>query len=324
MPVPRDDSARIRPGFTLIELLVVIAVIAILIALLLPAVQQAREAARRTQCQNHLKQICLALHNYESAHRTFPPGTLGWPWVFSAQAQLLPFVDQAAVRNLLDFTRPPLTFGGAFPDAAANESAARTRISLFLCPSDAEGVEGSDFGGISYPACTGSGLVNNGSSANADGVIFARSNVRFSDITDGTSVTAAFGESILGSGTDTTGPAPTEALRQVIELPMATATTPAACVPGGSTLWSGQRGAKWINGHYADTLYNHYYAPNAITPDCNNGFHSAALTAARSLHPGGVHTALCDGSVRFVTENVDLVIWRGLATRAKKEVLGDF
>src|SRR5690606_35628741 len=85
---------RNRRGFTLIELLVVIAIIAVLIALLLPAVQQAREAARRTQCKNNLKQLALALHNYENTHRVFPPGSIGYPFVWSAQAQLLPFVEQ--------------------------------------------------------------------------------------------------------------------------------------------------------------------------------------------------------------------------------------
>ncbi|MEQ9068736.1 MAG: DUF1559 domain-containing protein, partial [Gimesia chilikensis] len=94
MKLTSHSRAQDTRGFTLIELLVVIAIIAILIALLLPAVQQAREAARRSQCKNNLKQLALALHNYESAHRVFPPGSLGYPYVWSAHAQLLPFVDQ--------------------------------------------------------------------------------------------------------------------------------------------------------------------------------------------------------------------------------------
>ena len=315
-PLPR------RRGFTLIELLVVIAIIAVLIALLLPAVQQAREAARRTQCKNNLKQLTLALHNYEATHRVFPPGTLGFPWVFSAQAQLLPYVDQANVQNILDFSRPPLTFGGSQPGGAANENVAKTKLPLMVCPSDADYVPGSQFGGISYPACVGSGLINNGSNSNADGMIFARSSIGFRDVTDGTSNTVVFSESILGNGANTTGAVPQDLLRQTIELPGATQTTEAACA--GGTFWSGFRGDKWINGHFADTLYNHFYPPNSLTPDCNNGHHSHALTAARSMHEGGVHIALVDGSARFISENIHLATWRGLATRSGGEVTGEF
>ena len=323
MSAMSDPRQRARCGFTLIELLVVVAIIAILIALLLPAVQQAREAARRTMCRNNLKQICLALHNYESNHRVFPPGTLGFPWVFSAQSQLLPFVDQGNVQNSIDFNQPPLTFG-SFPAAAGNEQIARNRLPLFLCPSDSGELAGNEFGAINYPACVGSGLANNGSSANADGIVYARSTTKFRDILDGTSKTAAFSESIQGNGVDHTGATASDPLRQVIELPSATVTTTAACVPTGSTFWSGQRGAKWINGHYADTLYNHFYTPNSETPDCNNAFHNRALTAARSRHPGGVHVALCDGSVHFINESINIDIWHGLATRAGGELLDEF
>jgi prepilin-type N-terminal cleavage/methylation domain-containing protein len=198
-----------RRGFTLIELLVVIAIIAILIGLLLPAVQQAREAARRTRCRNNLKQLGLALHNYESTHRVFPPGVLGFPMAWSSQAQLLPYVDQAGLQSLLNFSVPPLiAFQGAYnaTAVAANDTAARLRLALLLCPSDADGVPGSPYGGISYPACSGSAF--NGAtvetdsrfafSRDADGVIFSRSRIGFRDITDGTSHNVAFGEHLMG------------------------------------------------------------------------------------------------------------------------------
>ena len=171
--------------------------------------------------------------------------------------------------------------------------------------------------------------MNNGSMTDSDGVIFAMSRIRFGDITDGTSNTAVFSESVLGSGSSSTGATPTDRLRQTIELPTFTATSTANCVVSGSTTWTGLRGAKWINGHYADTLYNHFLGPNSRTPDCNNGYHSQAQTAARSNHTGGVHVLLCDGSVRFVSvrfvsENVDIVVWRAIATRQGGEVLGEF
>jgi len=313
-------------GFTLIELLVVIAIIAVLVSLLLPAVQQAREAARRTQCRNNLKQIGLALHNYESSHSVFPPGQLGFPKVFSCLAQLLPYVDQAALRNLIDFDDNPLPFGLAAPDGANNAVAARTRVSLFLCPSDGDRVPGSDYGGTNYAACVGSGTVNNGShaAADADGVIFAMSRIGFRDITDGTSNTAAFSEQLLGNGVTSAGSVPADHQREVFERSAASVPDPASCASASGGAWSGQRGAKWINGHYADTLYNHYYSPNSASWDCHNGYHNMAITSARSLHVGGVNVLLCDGGVRFVSDSVNLTIWRGLATRSKGEVLGEF
>ena len=331
MPVNTFLPPR-RRGFTLIELLVVIAIIAILIALLLPAVQQAREAARRTQCRNNLKQLGLALHNYESTHRVFPPGSLGYPYVWSAQAQLLPYVDQANLQGLLNFSVPPMTAFGAGFDAVAvgkNDTAAKTRIPMLVCPSDGDVVPNSGYAGISYPACTGSGInstsvaTDDGSVSNADGLIFAQSKIGFRDVVDGTSNTVAFGEQLLGDGINS-APTVNDYRRRVIELSMGTQTTPAACLPATGP-WSGQRGAKWINGHLADSMYNHYYVPNSsVDADCQNGFHNFGLVSARSAHVGGVQIGLCDGAVRFVSENIALSIWRGMATRAGGEVPGEF
>ena len=89
-------------------------------------------------------------------------------------------------------------------------------------------------------------------------------------------------------------------------------------------MWSGMRGAKWMNGHYGDTLYNHFYSPNAKQFDCGNGSHNSGLTSVRSRHTGGVTALLADGSVRFISDNVDLTIWRGVATRSAGEVLGEY
>ncbi|GAB4138137.1 MAG: DUF1559 domain-containing protein [Planctomycetaceae bacterium] len=330
-PLEKFRAHRTR-GFTLIELLVVIAIIAILIALLLPAVQQAREAARRAQCKNNLKQLTLALHNYESSHRVFPPGGLGFPYVWSAHAHLLPYVEQANLEGLLNYDVPPLnafnfgSFNAA--DVQRNDDAAKTRLPVLVCPSDKDAVPGAVYGGISYPGCAGSGVnglgtADDGSIVNADGVIFSRSKIGFRDIADGTSHTIAFGEQLLGDGQNV-APDRVDFQYRVIELPNGSQTTPASCDPASAPAWSGQRGAKWVNGHFADTMYNHWYGPNSHLLDCHNRYHNFALVSARSAHTGGVQVALVDGSCRFISENINLNTWRALATRSGGEVIGEF
>ena len=322
-----SNRTRRSRGFTLIELLVVIAIIAVLIALLLPAVQQAREAARRTQCKNNLKQIGLAIHNYEATHTVFPPGRLGFPMVFSVQAHILPYLDGGSLYNLIDFDTAPSFLPPSSP-MTRNEIAVRTKIPGYLCPSDFGRINGSDFAPTNYAAVTGSGAGAANSINTGDGVMFSRSSVRFADVTDGLSNTACFGEQTLGVGGNPSSPSgspPTKPEGEVLELTGATPTTTAACVVGaGGSNWSGLRGAKWMNGHYGDTLYNHFLNPNSRQFDCGNASHNFGLTAARSRHVGGVHIALCDGSVRFVSENVAILIWQGIATRQGNEFVGEF
>jgi len=325
IPHPRARNAR---GFTLIELLVVIAIIAVLIALLLPAVQQAREAARRAQCKNNLKQIGLAIHNYESSHRVFPPGRCGYPMVFSVQAHLLPFVDGASLYNVLDFgTRPVFTEPMTDP-TAKNEIAARMKIPLYLCPSDYGSIPGNVFGSTNYVASTGSGNPPTANSIKTgDGVMYDASSVHFRDVTDGLSNTVAFSEQTLGRGgtTSASGTLPGNPADLVLELTGTTATDDSSCVASSSGgNWSGIRGAKWLNGHFGDTLYNQYYAPNSDHFDCGNASHNYGLTAARSRHTGGVQILLCDGSCRFVSNSVNLAIWHGLGTRSGGETPGEF
>lgn len=315
-----------RRAFTLIELLVVIAIIAVLISLLVPAVQQAREAARRTQCRNNLKQIGLAIHNYEATHRVFPPGRLGFPFVFSVQAHLLPYVDGGNLYNLIDFNTAP-SFGAPSTPMTRNEIAMRTIIPGYLCPSDPGVIQGSEFGPTNYVATTGSGTGSANAINTGNGVMFSRSSVKFRDVIDGLSNTACFGEQTLGPGGNPSSPSGLAAVSpqdEVLELPGATPTTDAACVVGNSGNWSGLRGARWMNGHYGDTLYNHYYGPNSKQFDCGNRSHNFGLTAARSRHAGGVVLLLCDGSARFVSDSIDQKAWRGLATRDGAETIGDF
>ncbi len=351
-------SLRRRNGFTLIELLVVIAIIAVLIGLLLPAVQQAREAARRTQCQNNLKQLGIALHNYHDALRTFPPnltpgGTAynyakgGW----GVLAHLNPYLEQTNVYNLMNLTLPTYVQTGpgvyVFAGGDVNtQKAVQTVVPLFLCPSDVgRPVDGgyglTTMGPTNYCANQGSGVdtfngdvAQNGSPLNADGVFFADSRVRVSDIQDGTSNTAAFSESTLGEGptSSTTLPSTVDRSRVYNYLGFASGTalndTTCGGTPGTYNL-SQRRGFAWYAGEIRCASYNHYYGPNSANMDClfNNaafGYTAMGWKAARSVHTGGVNLLMCDGAVRFTGNMVDITVWRGVATRKGREIIEDF
>jgi prepilin-type N-terminal cleavage/methylation domain-containing protein/prepilin-type processing-associated H-X9-DG protein len=303
-------SRKIR-GFTLVELLVVIAIIGILVSLLLPAVQAAREASRRMSCSNNLKQIGLALHNYHTTFNIFPVARNPFPLVHSSLSRLLPYYEQESLQRLVDYSTP-LT-------SPANVAASQISVAVFLCPSDpARGrIVGLPDAGSNYVANNGTGTVSYGLIASGDGV-FTQTSLGFRDLIDGTSNTAAFSESILGNGNTSTGPTPLDRRREVLLIAGGNDTTPAACTTGTGT-WSGRRGGKWLDGHYANTLYNHYYTPNPTEWDCGNQSGNKALSTARSFHPGGVHTGMCDGSVRFVTDSVAVSAWRAIATRSGGE-----
>ncbi len=297
----------------------VIAIIGVLISLLLPAVQQAREAARRTQCRNNLKQLGLALQNYESTLGAFPPGRPSWPYVYSPQAHLLPYLEQTGLSGLINLQ---VTFYGADSPTWGNAAAAKTHVTPFLCPSDGELIPGSNYGATNYMGNVGSGLISNGSlkvGAGADGVFFEDSAVTFGEVLDGSSQTVAFSETLLGDGQ--TAPSATP-FRQVQMLTGSAPPTTSAC-RGASQFW-GERGVRWIQGSYGYALYNHFFPPNAKDVDCNNTARSHALTAARSHHPGGVQVALCDGSARFVNESISLTTWRALATRSRGDLVGEY
>ena len=329
-----------RRGFTLVELLVVIAIIGVLIALLLPAVQAAREAARRMSCTNNLKQCALALHNYHDTYRCFPGFGTSSLYSFSVQAKLLPFAEQKNLQDLIDF-KQPLFLGSSHSQTLnpAQADAARTVVAMFRCPSDGENEvyteyntgPGEAFAGGNYLVCSGSGTgTNYDIRFPTDGLFYYGSACAFRDIQDGTSQTVVMSETLLGNHRDT--PACEDPKRQIAF----SRVTPNQGSPGLSGIvnpdiaalvataisWRGYRASGWIIGKPYTSTFCTYVPPNTRVSDWHSmgiGFH-----AARSLHPGGVNAALGDGSVRFVSETIDLNTWRALGTCAGGEVAGQF
>lgn len=303
----------------MVEVLVVIAIIGLLVALLLPAVQAAREAARRLQCTNNLKQIGLALQNYEGTSRCLPSARTGSPHLWSAQAQILPHLEGGNVYQTIDFHRGVLD--------PANLEAVRAIIPTYLCPSDTKQDRlHANFGPNNYMANAGTGLQNGGSfrdygpegTDRIDGVFFDRSAVCFAEVTDGLTNTAAYSETIKGTGSDTTASAPTDKLRQFSQGPQLVPVTDSFCA--GLTFWSGQRGREWARGNLNAASYNHFHTPNHPSSDCLSG-NVMGRISARSFHPGGVNVLFLDGHVSFAPDSIDLATWRALATRMGREVV---
>jgi prepilin-type N-terminal cleavage/methylation domain-containing protein/prepilin-type processing-associated H-X9-DG protein len=315
---------RSLAAFTLVELLICIAIIGMLAMLLLPAIQSAREASRRAACVNNLRQLGIALQNYESAHKHFPAGRGDpLPAVFSTFAYLLPYIEQTSLKGRIVFNQPPTTFtvGATVYDGAINEPAATTSVPVFICPSDSANanIPGSIYGPTNYAANAGSGTVDLGNIKTADGVFYTASAIRFKDIADGSSQTAAFSERLLGSGGISNSSVPTDPPRLTLQLAAGSDPTPANCAAAAGETFT-ERGSKWILGNYGNTLYDHYYTPNPAAWDCMNIQQQKGLLAARSSHPGGVNVQYCDGSVEFVRDDIALELWRGTSTRNGHEL----
>jgi prepilin-type N-terminal cleavage/methylation domain-containing protein len=308
-------------GFTLVELLVVIAIIGVLVALLLPAVQAAREAARRNKCSNNLKQIALAVHNYEITFRTFPIGAYDCcygTWLLS----ILPYIEQESLYQ--QYVRPAAMegFGGANGGdirygTAVNLPVTRTQIAAYTCPSDTKSANPGIISGVTfhnYVANYGNttrGRLPFGNVAYGGAPFILVINptkvpgfvtdqkfpqmVKFADIVDGLSATLMFSETVQGKGGD---------LR-------------------GFGWWGGGSHFETLltpNSPLPDRTEQSCTPSVRLNPPCANRVVGDPMQeetiAARSRHPTGVHVSMCDGSIRFETNNIHPATWQALGTAA--------
>ena len=345
---------RSRRGFTLIELLVVISIIGVLIALLLPAVQGAREAARRAQCSNNLKQIGLAIMNYESSYKVFPwtQGTTAnnysninakdeWT-TFSGLALALPFMEQQNIYNAINFNWG-FHYSVGIPGSAdpIQFTAVTASIGSFLCPSD-DGMgrnnyllsNGTNFDWWSRPA--GAGALMRPTNGQYNGTVAA--------VRDGTSNTILVAERTRGDG-DKVMQTPSDVYNAiginsqfptfVLNNPADLANLPKAIQqcddfakanPNSHWEWSGFH---WAAGDYNQAVFNFYLTPNNVHKDCSPWGGVATgygFFTPRSYHNGGVNVLFGDGTVRFVKDSVSQATWMALGTRSGREIVnsGDF
>lgn len=303
-----------RRGITLVELLVAITVVGVLVALLLPAVQQVRQTARRAQCISHLKQIGLAIHSYEATHRMFPPGGSNG---FSMHVFLLPHVDQQQLFESADFARMN---GGH-----ARRELAGTSIPVFVCPSDGPKNRRSGYASTNYAGNFGTGVQRygyNGMFRHLTPILrWPEGPVRASDVTDGLSNTAAVSEILVADGSDHRLRNYWYTPRRLIE-PDELEEFAALCesLRPPQTGNPRSRGTPWTFGGVGTTMYNHILPPGSNNCVNDSRVQEGAYSAA-SLHPGSVNVLFADGHVRSAAFSIDRNIWRAMGSRSGGEVV---
>jgi prepilin-type N-terminal cleavage/methylation domain-containing protein len=319
----RLSGAR-HSGFTLVELLVVIAIIGIVISLLLSAVQSAREAARRAHCQNNLKQIGLALLSYYSAHEVFPPAIVKrftqnpphyWTSQITWSARILPHIEQSPVFERIDFewerTQQSIPPHSDWPNSETRGVA----MSIYRCPSDNPSARPApEYAPTNYVSCIGQidrTVVPDVEPVDGGTVLYVNSAIKMAHIRDGASNTMIASECKVG---DPLFYQARDALFQ-------------SCISGDYSKATDQfptRGFSWFAGWGCETwTYSTNMAPNSKRADCRS-LSWWGRYAARSWHPGGVHVALADGAVRFVSDTIDPATWKNLGHRADGKVLDSF
>ncbi|MDR0611169.1 MAG: DUF1559 domain-containing protein [Planctomycetaceae bacterium] len=346
-----QEKRRFSTAFTLVELLVVIAIIGVLIALLLPAVQAAREAARRMQCTNHIKQWTLALHNYHDTQLAFPPHGIktvsdGGPGVVP---RLLPFIEQAPLAQGVDFSQ------GVFPSGSGVNpyygptgiNIANIYLNILTCPSDGElngkrerDLHGTMIVGGSYVICTGSGvgetsLMDSASEASFnDGLFNLGSQSSMASMTEGTSNTMIFSEGLYAVGSSGLAGLTGSARYPIYQRTFIAGSGIApnmdiATYSAGTNSGRGEHCTFWLPSRATYMTFNAYLTPNKQdSADVWNQSENYGATiggqtvtkrqhlfvTARSSHRGGVHVSYGDGSVHFTSDSVNRLVWGNLAT----------